>query len=171
MRDVQHCLTSWSGGGSRNDQADCVCVCAVCRIVTRQWPCTTLTERYATWSCSSTTRRWPTVNTPSSSTANQWRHTFSWASVSWNWRIMKRPSAIYREVHMGYFGNLRNKTFWDAFNIIGHPPKKEDFLIICSSSLLQTWLSFFFVEHKFNYYFLINGTLLCMVQSLETLKC
>ncbi len=106
---------------------DCVCVCAVCRIVTRQWPCTTLTERYATWSCSSMTRRWPTVNTPSSSTANQWRHTFSWASVSWNWRIMKRPSAIYREVHMGYFGNLRNKSFWDAFNIIGHPPKKRGF--------------------------------------------
>ncbi len=118
------------GGGSRNGHVswtDCVCVCAVCRIVTRQWPCTTLTERYATWSCSSTTRRWPTVNTPSSSTANQWRHTFSWASVSWNWRIMKRPSAIYREVHMGYFGNLRNKTFWDAFNIIGHPPKMRIF--------------------------------------------
>ncbi len=128
-------MTSWSGGGGGGgvlgmvtlSWTDCVCVCAVCRIVTRQWPCTTLTERYATWSCSSTTRRWPTVNTPSSSTANQWRHTFSWASVSWNWRIMKRPSAIYREVHMGYFGNLRNTSFWDAFNSIGHPPKKRIF--------------------------------------------
>lgn len=78
------------------------------RTVTHRWQYTTLTGHYAMWSCSSTTRLWQIVSMHWSWTASQSKPTFSWASVTLNWRTMTRPSAICRKVRRKDGESLQN---------------------------------------------------------------
>lgn len=69
------------------------------------------------WSCSSTTRLWRTASMHWSWTASQSRPTFSWASVTLNWRTLMRPSAICRKVRRKDGKSLQN-YHWPGFLVV-----------------------------------------------------